>query len=92
MCVHVCMCVHVGVYLYKCVCACVFHVCFVFVPLCSAQRPIVEFSLEDGRKLKIKAMREEKSKKPPASNFAAEKVRIIMQITSDLTHHAPLIV
>lgn len=69
-----CSCLCVSIY----VRVCVSRVCFVFVSLCSAQRPIVEFSLEDGRKLKIKAMREEKSKKPPASNFAAEKVRIIM--------------
>lgn len=42
------------------------------------QRPIVEFSLEDSRKLKIKAAREQKSKMASASDPRAEKVRLIM--------------
>ncbi|XP_060779605.1 RNA-binding protein 28 [Neoarius graeffei] len=37
------------------------------------KRPIVEFSLEDGRKLKLKAMREQKSKMTPASDSRADK-------------------
>lgn len=44
----------------------------------SAQRPIVEFSLEDGRKLKLKAMRLQKSKEKLASDSGAEKVRDVL--------------
>lgn len=51
----------------------------------------MEFSLEDGRKLKLKAMREQKSKMTPASDSRADKVRHSVYITSDLTHSAPLI-
>ncbi|MCI4379043.1 hypothetical protein PGIGA_G00223350 [Pangasianodon gigas] len=40
------------------------------------KRPIVEFSLEDGRKLKLKAMREQKSKMTSASDSGAKKKKV----------------
>ncbi|XP_027017817.2 RNA-binding protein 28 [Tachysurus fulvidraco] len=40
------------------------------------KRPIVEFSLEDGRKLKLKAMRAEKSRMASGSDPRAEKEKV----------------